>query len=339
MPLRFVMKNDLENYPRHGMGNLEYNNTLDDIDDWWFYPIGDDGMQKVNVYAFYRFGKRLKEAGSVSLQPVLEQFEFNGQSPQIDATRMLAAMETIYAGCLVFLKDTEGCVLPKSCAKIAEIKELHIRYWKLIGNAIDANDDEERTALFTRWLRQANRLTDDFEEILKHEVDRINAFVTTQKGSHDTEILAERAEESYSAETRKYLSAHSIYDFKEAGKCLLFDCYTAMGYHIFRGTEALMLRYYEVLAGKVYSGAPGWGSVESALTAKKFSVPHDILITLSQMRVHLRNGIAHPDFIIEADEALPFYNIAQLIIPRIAKEIEKLEAMKISSPSTSAAVP
>lgn len=278
----------------------------------------------MNVYAFYRFGKRLKDVTSFAMQPMFEKHEWDKNFPFELDFPVMPTMEAVYANCLYFLEKTEGFNLDKSRDKVSEIETLHLRYWKLIGAAYKTHDLSEVFTLFSRWLRQTNRLVDEFEETLKHEIDRINAFVTGDKGDKDIEILADRAHEGFSAEVRKHLPDTAIYDFKEAGKCYLFDCYTAMGYHILRGTEAVVLKYLETLTGSAWTGTPGWGQYVQKLEKKSLNVPKRIIQRLNEIREYERNPIAHPEFIVEPDEAMPLYNLAHGVIPMIVKEMQRL---------------
>lgn len=308
--------------PQYGE-QLHHTLILDSFKDdevWWFTPVGEFGMQKVNLYAFYQFGTRLRQAVTMPLQPILEQFERNDDFPNPENLQVLGTMEVVYANCLAFAKHTEGYKLPKSRAKVKEIEAVHLQYWDLIGKAHAA--DLSDTALYTRWMRRTNRLVGEFEEILKHEITSINAFVTGDKGDKDTDVLAERASEGFPAEVRKHLPDTAIYDFNEAGKCYLFDCYTAMAYHILRAVEAVSRKYLEVVKGSPYTGTPGFGQYIGALGAKKLAVPIRILQRLDEMREYERNPIAHPEFVVEADDALSMYNLAYGVVPMMTKEIE-----------------
>lgn len=85
---------------------------------WWFSPVNLSGMHKVNLYAFYRFGQRLKEAVTMPMQPILEQYERLDNFPKPDSLNALGCMEAVYASCLLFLEKTEGYKLAKSRAKV-----------------------------------------------------------------------------------------------------------------------------------------------------------------------------------------------------------------------------
>jgi hypothetical protein len=287
---------------------------IEDEDEWWFYPVGKN-MQKVNVDAFYRFGARMKDAMSIGLEPLLK----NGM---IEASWVEKSLEAIYANCLIFLRKTEGYNLPKSREKAKEIEDLELRYWKHVAIAAKEENEQERQELFKRFLPQCKRLLTEFESALRHEVSNINAFVIDEKGSYDIHKLIERAHEHFSEEVRKHLPDTAIYDFKEAGKCLAFDCPTAMAYHILRGTEAMVLAYFAVLNGSAYSGRPGWMNYINAL--RPLSAPSRILQRLDEIREYERNPIAHPEFVVEPDEAMPLYNLVHGVIPMMAKEMQRI---------------
>lgn len=280
-------------------------------------------MQKVNVHAFYRFGISIREATLLPMikLPVLVTQILPDLEEKITFTPE-RVLETISIQCGAFLRETTECHLPES-RKIAEqMHQLGIEHSRSLFDA--QGDQRLREGIFRQLLFQLQALSFEFENALSHETNTINAFVTGDKLDKNIDVLAMRAHECYSADVIKHLPDQTVYDFKEAGKCLLFDCYTAMGYHIFRGVEGLMTKYYEVVAGKPYTGDRGWGQVEQALTAKRLNVPVRLLNSLANMRVYWRNEIAHPGFNIEPDEAMPLYNIAQVVVPMMTKEIDRL---------------
>ena len=61
--------------------------------------------------------------------------------------------------------------------------------------------------------------------------------------------MSENAEAKFPKELLAVMPAKSIADIQEAGRCLAFERATACAFHICRATEALMLDYYEHLAG------------------------------------------------------------------------------------------
>lgn len=281
-------------------------------------------MQKVNVDAFYTFGASIRDAIMLPILPLLDEADFSKFPVE-------HSLEKIYANCLIFLDQTEGYNLPKSRQFAEDIKKLELRYWKLVGEAVEKNDYVERLELFKRFLRQCQRLVNDLESALRHEVSKINAVIVTKKGIYDTDDLIERAEERFPPEVRKYLPDTTIYDLKEAGKCLAFDCPTAMGYHILRATEAVIIKYYESLSGQTWSGSPGWFNYIKEL--KNLCAPVSITQRLDEMRMYERNPIAHPEFILDIKQALPLFDLASGVIPLMAEEIEKIE--KANPPAAS----
>src|SRR5580704_15255734 len=78
-------------------------------------------------------------------------------------------------------------------------------------------------------------------------------FTVTPKGIYDTRLLMTRPEEKFPERVRSILPPQVLADLKQAASCLAFDIPTACAFHVCRATEALLLKYYEVLTGSPYS--------------------------------------------------------------------------------------
>lgn len=283
-------------------------------------------MRKVNVYAFYQFGSLMKQAMFKHLlRPIIEeeQVPFGYSIEQI--------LEDVAHTAQAFLERTEGYDVPESRKFANEIYESKLGCHQALQHC---NSETERQFTFRNFLFECRRSVNEFENALRHEVLRINAFVVAEKGSYDLDKLVLRAQEHFPTDVLEHLPETAVYDFKEAGKCLAFDCYTAMGYHILRAVEALALKYLETLKNAPFTGAKGFGQYVGALGNKKLDVPVRILQRLDELREFERNPINHPDFIVKQAEALPFYGLAQNIVPMITVEIERIETERKATETT-----
>lgn len=290
---------------------------------WWFSPIGTGGMKKVNVFTFYRFGSQLKEILWTPYIPI-PPLKVN-EPVELIHYPIDACIGKVHGLCSLFLLKTADVNLPTARENIEKLRDLVAGCAEAVGKM---SDQSEREREFRSCLHRCNFFLERFEEALKYDMSRINAVIIPRKGIYDSDDLMERADEHFSPEVRKHLPATAIHDFKEAGRCLIFNCYTAMGYHIVRGVEAVTLKYLETAKGAPYKGDPGLGQYIGALQARKLAIPTRILQRLDELRKYERNPIAHPDFVIEADEALPMYNLAHGVVPMMANEIERIENEK-----------
>lgn len=165
-----------------------------------------------------------------------------------------------------------------------------------------------------------------FEEAFRVEASRANVYAITTKGLYDTRKLMEVADEKFSDKVRKMLPEQTVYDLREAGKCLAFECPTAAVFHTLRGTEAFILKYYEALAGKPWPFVKNkdWGSYIAHL--KKQNAPSSITNRLDEIRAFERNPIIHPEHNVAQERALPMFDLVSAVIVLIAEEMERLPA-------------
>jgi hypothetical protein len=167
-----------------------------------------------------------------------------------------------------------------------------------------------------------------FEEAFRVEASRANVYAITDKGIYDIRKLMEAAEHKFSEKVRGFLPEQTVYDLREAGKCMAFECSTAAVFHVLRGTEAFMLKYYEELAGKPWPFVKNkdWGAYITHLA--KQNAPISITNRLDEIRKFERNPIIHPEHNVRPERALPLFDLVSAVIVLIAEEIEMLRAAK-----------
>ena len=257
-------------------------------------------MQRVNLNAFYYLGKAFGQ---------LRKLKFE-DTPSSQMALALAAKGSIN----YFLDAAAEMGFPLSKA---EAKGLETRLDRILDERV----------IELQWVEEIKRHVLDFEMVFRREALRVSAFRITPKGIYDIEALIERPEERFSEKVRKRLPAQSLYDFREAGKCLAFDCATAAGFHTLRGTEALIIRYYEVLAGQAWNlSQRDWGVYIREL--KNLNAPDAITQRLDEIRRFERNPILHPENNVEPDKALPLFEMVGGVVVLMVEEIEKLETAK-----------
>jgi len=95
-------------------------------------------------------------------------------------------------------------------------------------------------------IRQA---AEKFETILAAELSNSDTYWVSPKGTHKTSMLMRSASSILPASiTKDYPEASA--DFDEAGRCWLFDTYTAVGFHLMRATESVIREYYKKITGQ-----------------------------------------------------------------------------------------
>jgi len=162
-----------------------------------------------------------------------------------------------------------------------------------------------------------------FEESLDREFRLQNAFIVTPIGIYNSTALIEATENKIPEHLRKYLPDQTVQDLREAGRCLAFDIPTACAFHICRGTEALMLKYYEVLANHPWNlQRRDWNTYIQHLV--KEGAPPAITTRLDEIRKIDRNAYAHPEINVTVTESPVIFELCAGVTFFMLQEIEKL---------------
>ena len=178
-------------------------------------------MKKVNISLFYNFArgfyelKLLNEGDSLSHREVLRI--------------VLAAKIWIR----FFLAETTEIAFLHT-RKIAEqIGDLLEEETSKIDKD-DTQNKQEDKGFSNLFIQRVSELLDEFERFLSRESQTVSIFTVTKKGIYEIDSLIERAEQRFPESIRKHFPDTTIYDFREAGKCLAFECPTAMAFHVLR---------------------------------------------------------------------------------------------------------
>jgi hypothetical protein len=161
----------------------------------------------------------------------------------------------------------------------------------------------------------------NFRYLFKGESQDLNLFAVSQKGTHSILGLLERAHENLSADIRSRLSPEAINDITLAGRCLAFECHTAVGFHILRAVETLMRAYHQKLTGSTVAlKNRNWGVYIKALNDR--GADRKVTGYLEHIKDHYRNPIVHPEAVLTADEAFSLLNACLSAITLLDGAIE-----------------
>jgi hypothetical protein len=161
---------------------------------------------------------------------------------------------------------------------------------------------------------------DKFEEAFEREHRNLDVFTVTPKGIYSTRLLIEKPENKFSPSVRSKLPTQTFEDLQQAGRCLAFDIPTACAFHVCRATEALMLAYYEFLAGHPWSFTKkDWKIYVEQLAKEK--APKRITDRLDEIREFDRNSYIHPDVNVTLEEAPVLFELCTGVMFLMAKEM------------------
>jgi len=163
-----------------------------------------------------------------------------------------------------------------------------------------------------------------FETIISAELSNSDTYWISPKGTHKTSMLLQYAHMELPPTVINEMPEVKA-DFDEAGKCLLFDTSTAVGFHLLRATEAVIRKYYKVVTGvEPKTKFRNWGAYIKRLNESGANTK--ITKHLDHMRENYRNPILHPEVSLSADEAQVLFGVCVSAIFLMANEIKALTA-------------
>jgi len=163
-----------------------------------------------------------------------------------------------------------------------------------------------------------------FETVLSAELSNSDTYWISPKGTHKTSMLLQYAHLELPSLILTEVPEASA-DFDEAGKCLLFDTPTAVGFHLLRATEAVIRKYYAIVTGvEPKKKFRNWGAYLKKLN--QCGANSKITGYLDHIRENYRNPILHPEVTLTADDAQVLFGVCVSAIVLMATELKTLTA-------------
>lgn len=167
----------------------------------------------------------------------------------------------------------------------------------------------------------------NFQAVLGTELPRANVFYVSPKRAYDMTILINQGESvlpqafaNYSGPSKEEV----IKDVREATKCLAFDISTAVGFHVYRAIEAIVVRdYFPILniQPKDWEKNKNLGHYISLL--QKAGIDEKVTIMLKHLKDHYRNPISHPEEFWDSVKAESAFSVAIGVITIMVQDIEE----------------
>ena len=221
---------------------------------------------------------------------------------------------------LGFLADTEDMPIHDTRGSATYLhKFCEVFYKSIAGNPQRAEQkvSQNEVSMFLNGK-------DEFEKAFEREYRNLDVFTVMKKGIYDTRLLMHHPEEELPDRLRKFLPKQTMDDWKEAGRCLAFETPTACAFHICRGTEALMLGYYEALAKHPWAfPKKDWKIYIEQLGVE--GAPKIITTRLDEIRDLDRNAYTHPEKTVSLDEAPVLFRLCTAVTFYMCQEMEKLK--------------
>jgi len=271
----------------------------------WFAPLGDGDMKETNLNVFYHFGDSLNRLSSEMVM---------GASASSVLSYVMLTRDWLEA----FLAETEEFhrALKDTRASAKTMLDAVVDIWTGLPHNWDRiiTQDEVRIIINGK---------DEFEKNFEREHKSLCVFTVTPKGIYDTRLLIEQPELQFPEKIRATLPDQMLYDLKQAGRCLAFEIPTACAFHVCRGTEAVMLQYYGLLAKQSWPHKKrDWEIYIEQLNAK--GAPKQITNRLEEIRALDRNAYIHSDLNVTLEEAPNLFGLCANVVSLMGLEMSKM---------------
>jgi hypothetical protein len=266
----------------------------------WFSPLKAGNMKQTNLNIFYQLGASLE--GLREIKPEMEWVDFIMKSSlPVDWLQHL-------------LKEIQDVPFPDT----RDAAQRLLAALQFSSNPGDVYRHIAQSEVVNIW-----NLKEEFEKEFEREHHNLSVFTVLPKGIYDTRLLIDTPENEFPETVRAVFTTQIIHDLKQAGRCLAFECPTASAFHTFRATEALLLKYYEVVTGKPWDKPQrDWEKYVEALQ-KLPNSNKDVLSRLDDIRKLDRNPYTHPDRNVTLDEAPMLFRLTHGVMYRMAEEIRE----------------
>ncbi len=233
----------------------------------------------------------------------------------LDNLDQLAAGQTVGAA-FVWLFDAQNQLdgiyfqsiyIPflKASAEPAHKLKLAIESVMTPFNATKALDESQ--------VWQIKNQKEKFKLVFLADISTLPAYLVPRKGNHEVEYLIRNGAGLFPS-TLLAKAPETEQDAMEVGKCLAFERYTACGFHTFRVVESVARRYWDAVAGGKPRPVPetlGAFAAQMKICNLGDAKVHS---SLEQMTKLHRNPLAHPDVILDGDEAMAAIGMAQSVV-------------------------
>jgi hypothetical protein len=165
-----------------------------------------------------------------------------------------------------------------------------------------------------------------FDSSLRYELGRIPSYVLEEKRGYSVRTLIDKAYNTISIHNVPYLADFTRQNIQEAGRCFVFDCFTATGFHVTRALEGAARKYYTLVTNRQPSETRngnlyfrGLGKLTNELRDKLATLKSDskkhtlrervgnlgiIVAFLEQICLVYRDPLSHPDIVaLDEDKA------------------------------------
>jgi hypothetical protein len=180
-----------------------------------------------------------------------------------------------------------------------------------------------------------------FEAVLAAELALLPLYVVQPKAGYDTTALIEYGAVCFPGDLASKVP-QAVFDIQQGTRCIAFELFTGAGFHLHRANEAVLRRYWEVVAkGATPPKSGNMGNFLNEMEQKQFG-DEKVRAALKDLKNLHRNPLIHPEHTIaDVHEAIALMNSIHVVMVHMLKEIPVVAPQSTPAPagSISAVIP
>jgi hypothetical protein len=285
-----------------------------------FFPVRGTDMLRVNEFQLYELAVAVHPITEITETAKYSEVWFSWMTAKTALQTIFKqrALEVCYEAANELYEKLRGIVPDDFTEAVAKVHS-------------DTDTEEPTLGYDVFAIRTAAQ---KFETILSAELSNSDTYWISPKGTHKTSVLMQAAHLELPSSVLKDIPEVTT-DFNEAGRCLLFDNSTAVGFHLIRATEAVIRRYYESVVGTVPAKKfRNWGAYIKNLRMRGANAK--VTGYLDHIKEHYRNPVLHPEVTLTPEDAQVLFGVCVSAIVMMVSDMKASKGTALPFPATGA---
>lgn len=265
-------------------------------------------MRKLdNLYALYEQGRRMGTLRAMLKSKQEMDGELGGQ--------LWECWEA-----LRYLINGKVIPLPRSSESAAKLGE---SIGKMMNGDPGVGRQEYGTFLNGYFTGPIKEDLETFQIALSEELKGAAAYFVDAEGNLSTEKLLSGAHAGYPLHVKNVLSQQCKDEIDEAGRCIVFERATAVGFHILRSVELAVKEYLAKIPAFTMPplNRQNWGEYIELL--KDNGAAKEVRDTLQAIKDNHRNPLMHPEDTLSLHEAVSLFSVCQSMTEALVRDLQK----------------
>jgi hypothetical protein len=192
---------------------------------------------------------------------------------------------------------------------------------------ISAHLEDSDTALTTVQKSEIAVAITHFNVICAADLGAFDLYWITPKLAYSTVTLLTDARAVFPVAIRPALGERITYEVQQAANCLEYEAFSAVGFHVLRAVELVILDYFTI---------PGWSRGDAnnwvgyCKVLRSHSVHRKIVAMVERLATLHRNELMHAEAVLSPAEAIVIFSLMQEILPVMIADIAKRKGAPIA---------